>query len=98
MPELKPGIRVFQEERQKQITKHGYTSEFEKLHPEYYSAGQLGYAARELSKKDPDLISSVTPTNWDHEWWVKAIKKPFQERLIISGALMAAYYDYEFLD
>lgn len=92
------GIGKFSKERRYQIEEKGFTAEFQKANPQFYSAGQLGYAARELSKKDPDLISTVAPTNWDLEWWSKARLKPFQERLIIAGALMAAYYDYEFVD
>jgi hypothetical protein len=94
----KTGIEVFAEERAHQIIDKGYTAEFQAQHPEYYSAGQLGYAARELSKKDVDLVSTVPPTNWDYEWWANARRRPFKDRLRIAGAFMAAYYDNEFVD
>lgn len=89
---------MFAEERRHQIENKGYTAEFQAKHPEYYSAGQLGYAARELSKKDPALISTSPPTNWDYDWWARTIRKPFRDRLRIAGAVMAAYYDNEFTD
>lgn len=94
----KTGAQVFIEERLHQIVDKGYTKEFQAQHPEYYNAGQLGYAARELSKKDTDLISTVPPTNWNHEWWSQARLKPFRDRLRIAGGLLAAYYDNEFVD
>lgn len=92
------GIGVFAKERRHQIEDKGYTAEYQKQHPEYYNAGQLGYAARELSIKNQDLISTVPPTNWNYDWWSKARLKPFKDRLRIAGGLMAAYYDNEFVD
>jgi len=91
-----PALQCFSEEILYQIEKHGFTRKYHREHPEFYQFGQLAYAARELSKLDPDLISSVPPTNWDQEWWHRLTKKSLQDRLIISGTFIAGQYDYLF--
>jgi len=91
-----PAIQCFTEEIKYQIDKHGFTPKYHREHPEFYQYGQLAYAARQLASLDSDMISSVPPTNWDHAWWQRLIKKPLHERLIIAGTFIANQYDYLF--
>lgn len=88
------GIKAFSDERIYQIEKYGFTVEYQRQHPEWYEEGQLRYASQELSKEDVDLVSSVPPANWDIEWWRRMRLKPYKDRLRISGALLAAQYEY----
>jgi len=96
-PEHKgPALSCFKAERKYQEDKHGFTTEWQRQHPEFYQFGQLLYAARQLANLDADLISSVAPTNWDNEWWLRLTKKSLKDRLIIAGTFIAAHYDYAF--
>jgi hypothetical protein len=51
-----------------------------------------------LSTYDPDkspenLYRQIVPLNWEKTWWQRMCDKPFSERLIIAGALIAAEID-----
>ncbi|WP_143147260.1 hypothetical protein [Chishuiella changwenlii] len=89
---LKTGIELIAEERQKQISKHGFTGEHHANHPEWYDQGQLLLAAKTLIKVD--LKDNVYyPLNWDHTWFYNLCRRDYKERLIIAGALIAAEID-----
>ena len=95
---MKTGIELISQERQEQIEKHGYTGEHHAAHPEWYDEGQLISAAHMLSAYDPyrspeDLYRRMVPLHWDKKWWQRMCDKPFKERLIIAGALIAAEID-----
>lgn len=88
---MKTGIQAFSEERQKQIDKYGFTGKHHAEHPEWYSENQLVLAAKWLQNKE---IKAVWfPDNWDQQWFSRLCIKPYKERLIIAGALLAAEYD-----
>lgn len=86
------GIDQISSERLKQIDKHGYTGKNQAEHPEFYSEGQLLQASRELSYTNAPLSLRV-PKNWDMEWFMRLAKKPFEDRIRIAGALLAAELD-----
>lgn len=97
---MKTGIELISEERQKQIDKHGFTAEHHANHPEWYAESQLIDASRLLSYNDIDDIFRPTaidfklhPNNWDEEWFIRLMNKPYKERLIIAAALITSELD-----
>lgn len=88
---MKSGIEQIQAERQKQIDKYGFTGEHHANHPEWYDKGQLIEAARTLTM--PKILSVFVPINWDIEWFSNLCNRPYNERIVIAGALLAAEID-----
>ena len=100
---VKNGIQLIAQERQEQIEKHNRTIDMD---VELNTVGQLGFAAVSLCSEydalghlggsELDRIAHFTrwiPIGWDKEIWLKMISKPYKERLIIAGALIAAELD-----
>lgn len=87
----KSGIELIKEEREKQITKHGFTAEHHHNHPEWYDKDQLIDAVSTLTIKK--IKSCGVPINWDESWFSDLCNRSYKERLIISGALIAAELD-----
>jgi hypothetical protein len=90
-----PGSLAITKEREEQITKHGRTLEYDK---EVNTEFQLTDAAAVLTAYVPDefegaYIQNLPPIGWSKETWVEMLKKPYKERLIIAGALIAAEID-----
>lgn len=91
---MKTGIKLIAKERQEQLTKHNrsiqqdvvYNSGFEK---------PLTKAAAALTVQHGNglVAAAMKPSNWDDEIWAKMMSKPYKERLIIAGALIAAEID-----
>lgn len=86
------GIELIAKERKEQIEKHGRTIEQD---IEFNYDCQLGTAACTLCYEAIEEIDSRNdpPHNWDLEIWQKMYDKPYKERLIIAGALIAAELD-----
>lgn len=91
-PKAKTGVELIADERKKQIEVLGRTIE---LDAEINTDGQLSFAASCLAFDDTSHIDveSYRPAFWDVELWRKIINKPYKERLIIAGALIAAELD-----
>ena len=87
---MKTGIELIKEERQKQIDKHGFTAEHHVNHPEWYESDQLSRAAASILM--PNKIS-LAPDNWDMVWFRNLKGREKKERLVIAGALIAAELD-----
>lgn len=80
------GIELISKERSEQIEKHGYSLQMDSvLNTDY----QLSYAATALLR----FPRGGAPKGWDPIGWVKIAEKPYRERLIIAGALIAAELD-----
>lgn len=86
------GIKLFSEERLKQIQKYGFTGKHHANRPNGYDDGQLVIAANYLTEK-PFCSHNFTPKNWDEEWFDKISKKPYEERLIIAATFLVAEFD-----
>lgn len=91
---MKTGLELIQQERNEQIHKHNrQVKEDVRLN----SNGQLSFAAALLCAPDPKKImldpSQCLPEGWNLTIWSKMIYKPWKERLIIAGALIAAEID-----
>lgn len=89
---MKTGIELIAQERKEQIEKHGRTIEKD---IEVNFDCQLGTAAGILSYELIDELDCQDdpPLNWDLKLWQKMYGKPYKERLIIAGALIAAELD-----
>lgn len=87
----KSGIELIAQERQEQIEKHGKTVEYD---VENNSDKQLRWAAERLLASDEKALPDWQPApGWDKELFDKMYEKPYKERLIIAGALIAAELD-----
>ena len=92
---LSEGAQKIIIEREEQIEKHNYTNGFD---IEENREGQLITAARSLIILNMDIYDEhqrfrLKPAGWDSDRWLKMTSKPYPERLIIAGALIAAEYD-----
>jgi len=82
------GIIAMLNERNDQINKHGYTAHNDVL---YNQNGELVVAARALMK---ELCAPHDfPEKWDKAVVRKMVLKPYTDRLVIAGALLAAEVD-----
>ena len=94
---MKTGVELITAEREKQISKHGFTGEHHFNHPEWYEENQLIYASQILLSKniDPDRIKkyNLFPKNWDREWFQRLCDKPYEKRLVIAATLIVAEID-----
>lgn len=90
-PKKLSGVELISKERQHQIDKHGFTAEHHALNSEkWYSKNQLMEASVKIGAPVP---YNSAPENWDEEWFKKLCDKPYKDRLIIAGALIAAELD-----
>jgi hypothetical protein len=92
----KTGIELIAEERREQIEKHNRTIQQDiNLNTDF----QLCSAAHRLlfSPQDEGLElmkeTPFIPEGWNYAIWCKMVDKPYKERLIIAGALIAAEID-----
>lgn len=93
---MKTGIELIAQERDKHPVKHGRTIADD---VKYNKEMQLAHGAEALISKewsygfnnDEDL--NQCPSGWDYEIWIKMYCKPYKQRLIIAGALIAAEID-----
>ena len=88
---MKNGVELIADERQEQIEKHGRSIQDDVI----VNAGeQLKTAAIAILN---DSGKTSYPYGWDHDVLDKIIAKPYIERLVIAGALIAAEIDRLFL-
>jgi hypothetical protein len=88
-PEQKPsGIELISKERKEQLEKHGRTIRDD---VRFNKGRQLASAAKRLIEIDADPLNA--PYDWDTDIWQRMCRKPYQDRLIIAGALIAAEID-----
>ena len=80
------GIEMIAKERQEQIEKHGRTIEKDVRENSDY---QLSIGALKLL----DPTDQLPPNGWDINIYNKMRHKPYKDRLIIAGALIAAEID-----
>jgi hypothetical protein len=93
---MKTGIQLITQERDEQIFKHRRSTSLDvQLNANY----QLSMAASILCSPDwicneeIEIIEDHCPAGWDEKTWEKMVKKPYKERLICAGALIAAEID-----
>ena len=83
------GIALIQKEREEQIYKHGRTIEKDFIEND---KDQLIHGAVGLLYNN-QRRDSLFPAGWDTEIWRKMTSKSKKERIIMSGALLAAHID-----
>lgn len=94
--QVKTGIELIAAERGEQIMKHGRNIQSDVSNNSEY---QLATAAARLlmTPRDEgfDLMAEdiFVPIGWNKEIWLKMHGKPYKDRLIIAGALIAAEID-----
>jgi hypothetical protein len=92
------GIQLITKERKEQIKKHGITVQQDK---EDNTQHQLNLAAIMLTcppevldqRLKNDILEELEDMGWDTELILKMLNKPYEKRLIIAGALIAAEID-----
>lgn len=86
------GVDFIAQERQEQIEKHNKSLKDDL----YFNSGfQLAVAAEMLlaSEHEEGIDSESYPENWNHEVCMHMLSKPYKQKLIIAGALIAAEID-----
>lgn len=93
---METGIELIAQERKEQIEKHGRTVEKDM---QINTDGQLCHAASGLLRTEGEesamdiILGFGKLHNWDISIIEKMDAKPYKERLIIAGALIAAEID-----
>ncbi len=88
---MKTGIELITIERQEQIEKHDRSIQQDANDNDLC---QLATAASKLAQEEMDDVDINPPPGWDDpNIWGRMIKKPYKDRLIIAGALIAAEID-----
>lgn len=87
---MKTGIELIAQERKEQIEKHDRTVAKDKL---YNKKKQLALAAISIGHPMGHIINYDAPEGWNEQLFIKMKQKPYKERLIIAGALIAAELD-----
>lgn len=82
---MKTGIELIADERTEQIEKHGISIQDDVKNNK---RSQLRNGATGIIAK-----TNLRPSGWSEELWNKMTSKPYKERLIIAGALIAAEID-----
>lgn len=89
---MKTGTQLITEERLEQIIKHGRTITKDVIENDN---NQLSVGALMLLSVDYEegIDSESYPDGWDKDICLHMLNKPYKERLIIAGALIAAEID-----
>lgn len=88
------GVYAIAKERVEQIEKHGRTIKLDVLHNSTFEK-PLTKAASALTVEHGLALAaaSMKPEGWSEDVWHKMMSKPYKDRLIIAGALIAAEID-----
>lgn len=94
-PQIKTGIELITEEKEEQISKHGRTLKEDRAINNHYQLSEAAGMMCHLSTDDfgCPINDLGPPTGWDAFAYHKMMSKPYKERLIIAGALIAAEID-----
>lgn len=87
---MKTGLEQISLERWEQQFKHKRTIEIDFKNNKN---NELSVAASKLLSYPPFPNLEMPPLGWDKEIWDKMKNKPYKDRLVIAGALIAAEID-----
>jgi hypothetical protein len=94
---MKTGIELIAQERKEQIEKHGRTLDKDiDLNGNYelaWAADILCVTPDQDIELVADLVVQTRLREWDQDLLQRMLSKPYKERLIIAGALIAAEID-----
>lgn len=97
----KTGVDLIDDERVRQIVKHGFTVEHDAAtHPngELYEAAQMllfgvGMEYKHLPSLPKKSLVYGQPRTFTREYWVSLLEKSYKERIIIAASFLAAEHD-----
>jgi hypothetical protein len=91
---MKTGIELIEIERNEQIEKHGRIIASDvRNNPEFQLAAAASYLCNPHTDPEDYDMQYYLPVGWDLDIFTKMCYKPYKERLIIAGALIAAEID-----
>ncbi len=96
---MKNGIELIAAERQEQIEKHSRIIEDDVRYNSHYQlsigAELLLQILNDVEFEDLENFDEISlpPHGWKKKTWDKMCRKPYKDRLIIAGALIAAEID-----
>ena len=91
---MKNGIELIADERLEQLVKHGYSWDHDIRTNNHYQLSEAAGLLTHLDEEDYGHdIEACCPTGWNLDVWRKMMSKPYEKRLIIAGALIAAELD-----
>ncbi len=95
---IKTGIEKITEERNRQIKELGYDGNYDfKNNFSSQLTQVVGVLITDMPEEFMEAFieyqSAYPPDGWDRDYWSRLVRKPFKERLVIAGALIAAEID-----
>lgn len=91
---MKTGTQLIADERIEQIAKHGRTVEQDvEINSGFEKPLTKAAAALTVEYGNALAAEAMKPEGWNIEIWKKMMAKPYKERLVIAGALIAAEID-----
>lgn len=91
---VETGIAQIADERHRQITKLGRTVILDVEYNNHYQLSQAAGLLCWIDEEDFDYdMDACCPPEWELVTWRKMMQKPYTERLVIAGALIAAEID-----
>lgn len=92
------GIQLIAEERAEQLEKHGRSVEIDVTINDYYELAVVAQCLimppnQEVTLSEELNMLNALAESWDQEVLAKTLQKPYKNRLIIAGALLAAEID-----
>lgn len=84
------GAYLIAKERAEQIYKHGRTVESDSSNNRDHQLSEMALNLCWVNEEEKPLSP---PVGWNYDAWFKMLHKPYRERLIIAGALIAAEID-----
>lgn len=93
---MQNGIQLISEERKQQILKHSKTVYYDVTNNDRFQLSEVAslLAAENWGhQSEEDIADEYGPYGWEEAVLIKMLKKPYKERLIIAGALIAAELD-----
>lgn len=98
MAKILTGVALIATERDEQINKHHITEAQDVVRNAdrqlaFAAYGLLGKAESIDINRDLCECRARCPNGWDGDTWARMWRKPYRERLIMAGALIAAELD-----
>lgn len=93
---MSTGIELITKKRLEQIEKHGRTVERDVIENDSYQLMKAIHTMifySDIDKESDFYINERIPAGWNKQVWMKMCRKPYDERLAIGGALVAAELD-----
>lgn len=91
---MKSGVELIAIERQEQIEKHLRSIDYDvRFNSGFEKPLTKAASALTIERVSTVLSMAMKPLDWNETAWHSLVSKPYKERLIIAGALIAAEID-----